>query len=161
MLYLGTGNLIIENPSFVDPATGDFRLQPGSIARGAGTFGQDAGAFVSAGIFISGEPDAVTDSANATLTIGGPGYFSYQYRINDGEWSEELPIGNVLGFDREAPGNRTADISITDLGPGHWQVAVRGRDFSGEWQPEPTLSRQWTVRALEDTEHSIVTTRGI
>ncbi|MGK0186236.1 MAG: hypothetical protein ACI9R3_002019, partial [Verrucomicrobiales bacterium] len=149
---LGTANAIITNPAFVDEAKGDFRLKATSPARGAGALGRDAGAFVGSGIFVQGEPNAVTDASNALLTVGGPGFFSYQFRINEGAWSEELPIGDVLGFDQTNPDNRTAEIALTDLPNGTFQVAVRGRNFAGEWQVDPTLSRIWEVRALTNFE---------
>ncbi|MCB1098365.1 MAG: lamin tail domain-containing protein [Verrucomicrobiae bacterium] len=141
-----------DDPAFLDAAAGDFRLQKDSPARGAGRIGQDAGAYVSAGIFIQGEPDAVTDATSAELTVGGPGLFSFRFRVNDGDWSEEMPIGEVLGFDRDAPDNRTATIQLTALAPGSYQVSAIGRNFAGAWQEDPTLSRQWQVRPLEINE---------
>lgn len=148
VLELGTGNKVVTATPFVDAENGDFRLLPDTAARGAGTVGQDAGAYISPGIFVLGEPDSVTDSSSASLTVGGPGIFSFQYRINDGEWSDESAIGETIGFDRDHPGNRTAEITLTDLAEGRYQIAVRGRNYAGEWQEEPTLSREWEVRPL-------------
>ena len=102
LLTLGSGNIEIDDPAFVDSAAGDFRLRGDSPARGGGSLGQEAGAFVSAGMFMQGEPHWITDATNAILTVGGPGFFSFQFRVKDGEWSEELPIGETIGFDRNA-----------------------------------------------------------
>ena len=152
LLTLGSGNIEIDDPAFVDSAAGDFRLREDSPARGAGSLGHDAGAFVSAGIFIQGEPHSITDATSAQLTVGGPGFFSFQFRVNDGEWSEELPIGETIGFDRNTPGNRTATIELNGLAAGNQQVFVRGRNFAGDWQEEPTASRPWEIRPMENHE---------
>ena len=92
VLDLGEKNTI-GLPLFSDPESQDFKLHPASPARGAGKFGQDLGALVSSGIFISGEPSPITTDNDAVLTVGGPGYFAYRWRFEGAEWSEVIAIG--------------------------------------------------------------------
>ena len=140
---LGVENLAVL-PRYRDPENGDFRLLPGSPAIGAGRFGEDLGALVSDQIFISGEPPAVTSSGNATLLVGGPGIFSYRWRLNGGAWSAALPIGE--GFD-PAGTVREAQIILTGLADGDYTVEVEGYNFAGARQTIPTVSETWSVNA--------------
>ena len=143
---LGTANR--SGPAlFADPDRGDFTLLPGSPALGSGPFGGDLGALGSDQIRITGEPPAFTTSNSATLTVGGPGYFGYRYRINDGPWSEELEIGNPDGFVSGDTTVRSADISLSGLSNGAYTVFVEGRTYAGVWQDRPTASRAWIVDA--------------
>jgi hypothetical protein len=137
---LGTDNLAGE-PRFVDFES--FALTTESAGHAAGRFGQDLGAAIREGIWITGEPSYETTSTTATLTVGGPGLFAYQYRVDDGPWSADLPIG--AGFNVDGPTVRTATISLTNLAPRAHQVEVLGQDFAGNWQLTSTLSRIWTV----------------
>ena len=137
---LGADNLAGE-PRFVDFES--FALTTGSAGRAAGRFGQDLGAAIRQGIWITGEPAYETSSNAATLTVGGPGVFAFRYRVDGGPWSADLPIGE--GFNLDGPTVRTATISLTNLAPGTHQVEVLGQDFAGNWQETPTQSRTWTV----------------
>ena len=152
LFSLGNGNVTSDIPRFFDAESGDFRLQADSPAVGKGMLGNDAGAFAASGIFISGTPEAVTNSTTAQLAFGGPGIFSFQYKINDGEWSEEIVIGPFVGFNPVDPPARTATVELTDLAAGNYQVAARGRDFAGNWQSLPTLSPAWEVREFIASE---------
>ncbi|MCH2061569.1 MAG: lamin tail domain-containing protein, partial [Verrucomicrobiales bacterium] len=142
ILALGSDNRI-GNPYFTNNSDGDFRLQPGSPAKNIGLAGQNAGANVSDAIAISGEPAAVTASTGATLIVGGPGMFAYRYRVNGEQWSEDIPIGN--GFDPVNRTVRTATITMTGLQPGSYTVEVLGKDFAGNLQQTPTVSKTWQV----------------
>ncbi len=138
---LGAGN-IDADPLFVDPE-GDFHLQPGSPAVGAGPNGLDMGRYVPAGASISGEPDSVTTDTTATLTIGGPGIARYKYVINDtsGAWSDEFIITD------------NPVIQLNGLEDGKsYTVYVKGRNSAGTWQslPEYATSKTWTVE-LDNT----------
>ncbi|MFT5105844.1 MAG: hypothetical protein ACI9UA_001466 [Pseudoalteromonas tetraodonis] len=138
---LGVEN-VAALPLYRDPDNGDFSLLPGSPAIGAGRFGEDLGALISDKIFISGEPSAVTTSGDATLLVGGPGIFSYRWRLNGGAWSADLPIGD--GFD-PAGSIREAQIGFVSLADGTYTVEVDGYNFAGARQDTPTVSNTWTV----------------
>ena len=130
---MGTGNFVVD-PNLVDPAGLDFRLGPGSPARGTGPNGIDMGAFVAAGATIGGEPAATTPLTTATLTVDGPGLISYRHRLNTGAYSAETPI--------------TTPISLTGLTNGTYTVHVIGKNAAGVWQAEAnaTASQSWTVQ---------------
>jgi hypothetical protein len=140
VFQLGTGNFA-GDPRFNDNESLDFSLRPGSAAQDI-IREEDLGWLTPQGIWITGEPQSPTASRSARMTVGGPGIFSYQFRINGGSWTEELPIG--VGFDRLGT-VRTADIVLNNLTIGEYTVEVRGRDFAGNWQSEPTQSRTWFV----------------
>ena len=141
ILSLGSGNQI-GDPRFVDSDAGDFRLRPGSAALN-GIQSRDYGAFVPEGAWISGEPDSLTHLTSASLTVGGPGIFAYQYRVNGGAWSDSIAIG--AGFDPNGT-QRTDQLDLMNLADGDYTVEVIGQDFAGNWQVEPTVSRTWTVQ---------------
>ena len=142
VLDLGKGNFV-EPPLFVNPDQLNFTLEPTSPAINAGRYGQDLGAMVASGIFITGEPAAVTTDAKAAITVGGPGYFAYRWRIVDQDWSNVIQIGN--GFDVQGNTVRNGLILLDDLRPGVYQVEVIGQDFAGNWQEVPTKSEKWNV----------------
>jgi len=142
VLDLGERNTV-NFPLFTDPESQNFNLHPASPARGAGRFGQDLGALVPSGIFISGEPAQVTTDREASLEVGGPGYFAYRWRLKDAEWSEAIEIGE--GFNPSGPTVRIGKILLKDLLPGTYGVEVLGRDFAGNWQESPTQSEQWEI----------------
>ena len=141
---LGTGSRS-ATALFTDPGNGDFSLLPGSPALGSGPFGGDLGALGTDRIRVTGEPPAFTTSGSATLTVGGPGYFGYRYRVNNGPWSEEFDIGNPNGYSAGNPTIRSAEIRLSGLPDGRYTVFVEGRDYAGVWQEEPTASHAWQV----------------
>jgi hypothetical protein len=130
---LGVGN-IEADALFVNPG-GDFRLLPGSAARGNASGGLDRGAVVPAGAAVSGEPEARTWRDYAELQVSGPGITHYQYAVNnpDGPWSAERAV--------DLP------IVLNQMAEGDYQVYVVGRDSAGQWQPyhQAKPSRSWTV----------------
>jgi hypothetical protein len=128
----GTGNTS-EDARFVDQASGDFALRPGSPAIGSGPNGVDMGALVPAGVSISGEPASVVGKSTATLIVGGGGVTAYKYRLNNGAYGAETPIGTP--------------INLSGLTSGTYTVYVIGKNAAGEWQSESdaTASRTWTV----------------
>ncbi len=156
--YLGTDN-IDADPMFVDPVGGDYSLQPGSPAIGAGTNGLDIGYLVPPGASISGAPAPVSNSTEATLTVGGPGIVSYRYRLVDndvpGAWSNEIALPITVG------NKILGELSLTGLVDGHtYRVDVLGKNSAGLWQgqtvgtdtgfaapgnPDGNSSQSWTV----------------
>jgi hypothetical protein len=83
---------------------------------------------------VVGEPRSPTPSTSVTLTVRGANVTSYSYRLNNGPWSAELPVGTA--------------ISLTGLANGSTNtVFVIGRNASGVWQDtnSSTVSRTWVV----------------
>lgn len=140
VLSLGAGNRI-GDPRFLDVDNLDFRLQDGSAALSVE--GEAELGWLAPSIEISGEPSSPSNGLFTSLTVGGPGIFSYQYRVNGGPWSEEIPIGS--GFD-PAGTVRKGQIILASLPDGEYTVEVRGRDFAGNWQSTITPSDTWTVQ---------------
>lgn len=129
---LGLDN-IEADPCFADPYS-DWRLLPGSVARGTGPWGLDRGALVPAGAAVQGAPDGVTGQTSVVLTVGGPGITHYRYAVNapQGPWSED----------------RTVDLPIVLQGLDRGQVYVvyvLGMDWAGRWQDLPTQTPAWRV----------------
>src|SRR5439155_7672308 len=116
-----------------------FRLRPGSPATGTGPNGLDMGALVPAGASVSGDPASPPDQTDATLRIGGPGIVAFRYRVNDGPYSDEMPIADLLAGET---------VRLSNLSDGSYTVYVVGRNSAGVYQrPDtPTVSRTWTVR---------------
>jgi hypothetical protein len=133
-----------------------FQPRSGSPASGAGSNGTDLGGVIPRGVSIAGEPEPVTASTSATLTLGmlrtgngipmagfpaGSGYTHYQWRLDGGAWSAEMPIN--------------MPIALASLANGPHRVEVRGRLDSGLYQDDAdfapdsliTTSRVWTVNA--------------
>ncbi|RPH96787.1 MAG: T9SS C-terminal target domain-containing protein [Calditrichaeota bacterium] len=138
MHHLGVDNLDID-PQFVDPE-GDFHLQPGSPAIGRGENGLDIGAYVPAGVSLSGEPDETTSSDSALISIAGPGMTDYQYVLNDpnGVWSQ------VFSVDMQP------QIELLNLKRNEsYELYARGKNDAGLWQLNPPFAKTktWTVVA--------------
>lgn len=149
----GQGNFT-NDPLFVslaEPMTwqnirSNLALQADSPARGAGPNGLDLGALVPPGATVAGEPASPTTQNWAVLRVAGPGIVAYRWQLNDGPWSEVLPLTNSLRygptlFDDAVP------IVLSNLPPGSYTVRVLGLDSAGRWQDtnRPTVSKTWTV----------------
>lgn len=133
-------------PEFADSAAGNYRLGPGSPGYREGPNGLDMGALVPAGASISGEPEGRTTRDSASLTIAGPGIFSFVYRVNDDDWSDEITIQDPAQY-RDGPIRRTATLQLDNLDHGDNTIYVRGRNFAGVLQGEDqaTASKTWRV----------------
>ena len=131
-----------------------FSLQSGSPGLGTGPNGRDLGAIVPLGASIGGVPVGTTRETSVTLTVGfnrtgsgipasswteGAGYTHYRWRLDGGDWSEEIPVATP--------------IALTGLGSGPHYVEVTGRRDCGWYQDDPvygpdtviTRSPVWTV----------------
>jgi fibronectin type 3 domain-containing protein len=151
ILDLGSGNLV-GDPLIRDFVNLNFELLASSRAKATGPFGQDFGALVPEGIWIGGEPRGTTSMSAAQVTVGGPGYFAYQYRLNGGDWSAVIDIGS--GFEPNAT-VRESTISLPNLNDGGQLLEVIGQDFAGNWQTVPT-SVTWTLDSVNDLPDQIV-----
>jgi hypothetical protein len=83
---------------------------------------------------IRGEPRSPTPLTGATLRVEGDRVAHYRFRVNDGPWSDPIPVSQ--------------EIVLTDLIHGRtYQVEVLGGDAEERWQPEtePARSLAWTV----------------
>jgi hypothetical protein len=144
-ITFGAGNItsdpkLLNTVGVLDPTT-DFMLQPGSPAQGAGPIGADMGAVIPTGVSLSGEPAAYTNNKNALLTVGfvagtgtnAAGYLAYKYRVNNGAYSAETPIGTP--------------ISLTNLADGAYTIYAVGKNDAGTYQTEAdvTASKTWVV----------------
>lgn len=122
---------------FGDPHIGGreqgYKLLQGSRAENAGAHGQDLGAKVLSGAFVSGEPVGITSDRSATLSVGGPLITHYRFRLDGGAFSSERPV--------------TQPIVLSNLADGDHVVEVIGRNELGVWQLESdaNASRTWTV----------------
>jgi len=79
---------------------------------------------------VSGTPESPTQSAGATLTIGGADVVAYKYKLGTGGYSAETPVATL--------------ISLSALSEGTHTVSVLGKDSAGNWQVSPTTV-SWTV----------------
>lgn len=89
---------------------------------------------------ISGEPRTPTFSTGATLTVGGTDITHYRYRLNNGAFSAEAPVGNPIVLSGLANGSTNT-------------VHVVGRNSGGIYQPAgaPTISKTWVVNIATPT----------
>ena len=144
-VFAGTGNILgnplLKNTATVTDPTADFVLLPGSPAIGKGPNGQDMGAAIPFGVSFSGVPPTVTNSKNATITVGVgfgsgtsvAGYTAYKYRLNGGAYSAETPIATP--------------ITLTNLADGTYTIYAVGKNDAGVYQSEAKVSasRTFTV----------------
>ena len=115
-LGLGAGNFSAD-PRFVNSEKQDFRLAPGSPARGGAAGGVDIGS-TAPEIFLLGVPAVNTGRTTAEVVVAGPGIVDYRFRLNDGPFSEYQAI--------QEP------IILSDLANGSYSLTVEARDVSKE-----------------------------
>ncbi|HEX2749890.1 MAG TPA: CotH kinase family protein, partial [Verrucomicrobiales bacterium] len=133
------------DPLFVDRAARNFALQPYSPARGTAPPGFDYGAGIAAGCYFENVPAALTPETSAAITIGGPGIFSYKWRLDAGTWSAPVEIAPGV-FPRTGATVRKAILTIPVLADGAHTLEVLGQDFAGNWQAVPATAA-WTVQS--------------
>ncbi|MCK4389834.1 MAG: chitobiase/beta-hexosaminidase C-terminal domain-containing protein [Desulfobacterales bacterium] len=84
------------------------------------------------GATISGGPAGITNQTEATLIIGGEGVTYYKCKLDDGQYSNEIPV--------------STNINLTALADGVHTVFVIGRDDAGNWQStDSSTTATWTV----------------
>jgi len=144
----GLGNLnlnpaLLNTASVLDPRI-DFALRPISAAIGTGPNGADMGAAIPSGATISGEPAGTTAATGATLTVGGPAIYAYQWRLDGGAWSAIVNVTNPA-----TPGAVIPPIVLSGLSNGSHTVSVVAQNDAGIWQSQtsPTVSKTWTVNS--------------
>jgi len=136
-------------------------LLPGSPCIGTGPNGLDMGALVPGGASISGEPLGTTTSRNATLIVSGPGVYAYKWKLNDGPWSNEVPLTNTFLITATMFAN-ARPIALTNLTEGTCTVSVIGKNSAGAWQDtnRSTLSQTWTVETTIPPRITAITNDG-
>lgn len=84
---------------------------------------------------ISGEPRSPTPSRSAVLTVGGNDIVSYRFKLNNGSYTGERPVGSNIVFNSTLPNGSTNTIYVI------------GKTSVGGWQSQnnPTVSRTWVV----------------
>ncbi len=127
---LGTGN-ITADPRFADTST--YALRSSSPAIGAGPQGQNIGASAPKGAVVGNEPQGITTSNGATLTVGGAGVVSYFSRIDNGSLRSEVPVSQPF--------------VLSGLSDGPHSVQIIPRDAAGVLQgfSTPANSDTWIV----------------
>lgn len=113
-LFASTENITYQN------IRDQFRLQPGSPAIGTGPNGLDRGALVPEGASIGGIPTSPTYQTNLNVTIAGPGIVSFKYKVNDGVYSAEMPVGTPL--------------ILSNLVNGTYTISAIGKNSANRWQ---------------------------
>jgi hypothetical protein len=79
---------------------------------------------------ISGTPESPTNSAIATLAVGGTDVVAYKYKLDSGTYSGERPVSD--------------QIVLSALSEGMHTVSVIGKDSAANWQVTPTIA-SWNV----------------
>lgn len=123
-------------------------LLPGSPAIGTGPNGLDMGALVPSGASLSGAPVGTTTNTSATLRVAGPGVVAFRWKLNDGPWSEEIPLTNVflIGTNYWNPTN--GFVVLNGLADGDYAFTAIGKNSTGAWQESNTaVSKSWTVES--------------
>lgn len=83
-------------------------------------------------------PAGIVNTTQYTLHVGGEDVTAYQYRLDSGFWSGEIPINTPIEF------------NIPD--EGAHVLYVRGKDPSGIWQSEADVTTaNWTIDTLAPT----------
>jgi hypothetical protein len=81
---------------------------------------------------LSGVPDSPTSSNKATITVGGTDVVAYRYKLDDGNWSDEISI--------------STPITLTGLPHGEHTLQVLAKGSRGSWQSTAAPTEvSWTV----------------
>ena len=140
------------NPQFADRAARNYALHALSPVLAAGPFGLPPGHTIPAGCYLGNRPPAATSATSAAITIGGPGIFAYQWRIDGGAWSASVAFAPGV-FPRTGATVRTSTLALAGLAEGTHTLEVIGQDFAGNWQPVPTTA-SWLVSATPPANYS-------
>jgi hypothetical protein len=141
------------DPVFTDRASRNYTLAVSSPVRTAGPFGLPPGHTIPAGCYLGNQPPAATSAAGAAITVGGPGIFAYQWRLDGGAWSAPISIAPGV-FPRTGATIRTTILMLENLAEGTHTLEVIGQDFAGNWQTTPTTS-SWFVSTTPPADYPL------
>jgi hypothetical protein len=96
------------------------------------------GAYVTAGVSLSGAPNGTTSSDSAFISVAGPGITEYQYVLNEpnGTWSQACYV------------ELQPRIELFNLKRNEsYELYARGKNDAGVWQSNPPYAKSatWTV----------------
>lgn len=117
-------------------------LGAGSPAKGTGPNGTDKGGVRPFGVSLGGAPEGITNQTSASISVGtlmsgngipatanafpqGSGWTQFQWRLDGGAWSAEMPLATP--------------ITLTNLTNGTHTVEVVGRNDAGFLQNDPVF----------------------
>lgn len=84
---------------------------------------------------LSNKPDKLTHETEINITVSGTDVVSYEYYLDDGEWSGEISIATP--------------ITVSGLSVGSHFILVIAKNNNGVWQTGATIYT-WTIQELED-----------
>ncbi|MHC4676476.1 MAG: hypothetical protein ACYTBZ_28640, partial [Planctomycetota bacterium] len=88
--------------------------------------------FTSSAATLSGTPADPTSSTSATFIVGGTDILAYRFKLDDGSYSSEIPVGDQIG--------------LIGLIEGTHTLSVIGKDAAENWQAEAgATTATWTV----------------
>lgn len=127
-------------------------LLPDSPALGTGPNGRNKGAVIPLGASLTRTSEntwnvgfnRTGDSIPTTGWPNGSGYTRYKWRLDDGTWSEEIPIPNP--------------ITLDPLPPGPHQLQVTARRDSGLYQDDPLFGTDTAITRYQFGEIRISST---
>jgi hypothetical protein len=94
---------------------------------------------------ITGEPRSPTWRTGASLVVGGTGITHYQWRLNNGAWSAETPVGTPITLSN-LPNRSTNTVYVIGKNSGGIYQAVGNATASNPW----VVDTSWpTVRLNE------------
>lgn len=86
-------------------------------------------------ILLGNLPDDPTANGSINISVGGPGIEYYQYKINDEDWSADIPVG--------------INIERSGMPDNIYTLYVTGRDAAGNWTlRESAKTYTWTIDQL-------------
>ncbi len=164
----GVGNFS-SDPMFVNlsgPMTAanirsNLALLTGSPCIGTGPNGLDMGALVPAGASISGAPTEPTTNTSATLQVAGPGVVAYKWKLDNGLWSNEIPLTNsfLMTPNYFIPVNGV--VSLSGLTDGSHTFYAIGKNSAGAWQESDLAAlKSWVVQSGMALELAAISRTG-
>jgi len=164
----GAGN-ISSDPMFVNlsgPMTAanirsNLALLTGSPCIGTGPNGLDMGASVPSGASISGIPSSPDTNTTLTVRVAGPGVVAYKWKLDNGPWSNEIPLTNSFLITPNYFNSANGLVSLTSLTEGAHTFQALGKNSAGAWQEiDRAASKTWIVQSASPLEITAASRTG-